>query len=134
MMRALPLNFRGTNTWDKEKVLSRFVADGARAVVTDNSGIIVILEERNKNGGYRLDLLDRIAAVINDTKSIKKKQITKDEADTMVSVLKEQSKKLETMAATYKLLAAALSGSRDNFVEISKNDEHIKKILDNPFE
>ncbi len=131
------LSFHEINSWDKEAILYKFIPPGSKLVISDNSNIILIIEPRH--GGTGVNLLDRIAAVLSKIKSNftafgKKMVMTQDDAVKLASILREQSKRLETMAATYNILATALATSKDNFNEVVKNtDNYMNDVLNNPF-
>lgn len=131
--------FHEINPYEPGGVLLRYLPKRSRLVITDNSNVLLIIERRSNGEQVAVNLLDRIASIFSQAKSYfsafgKKMVIRKDDAQQMANILKEQATRLETMASTYRLLAATIASSKDNFVEISKGaDKHIEKIIDNPF-
>lgn len=132
--------FQEIDVWEKENVLSKFTPKGAKLVKTNDSNIILIIGGDNDKFSSSITLLDRLASLVHGAKTRyfklfgKRMIITKDEAQELANVLNEQSKKLEAMAQTYKLMATALLIKKDEFVEIVKNaDKHIDDIMSNPF-
>jgi hypothetical protein len=135
--------FQEIDIWDTASSLKKLLGRNIKLIVTNESGIVLIAEERSKgvyNQGYAISLLDRIALAVSKADSFyyrvrgKKKRISKDDAKTIANILNEQSKKLESMSATYRIMATALLNSADNFIEISKSDKHIRNLIENPFD
>lgn len=123
------LSFQEIDVWDRESVLGKFL--NAKVVRTNVSDILIVVE-KNRRGGLDVSLLDRLASAINNTS---KKKMDKDSAKTIANILNEQSKKLEAMSITYRIMASALMASKDNFIEATKNtDSYLKDSLENPFD
>ena len=116
----------------KYSILKRFFPT-ANIIFAENSNIILIVEKDN------VSLLDKLSFMVSKGADFyhkikgKKKPMTKDEAQKVANILNEQSKKLESMSVTYRLMATALIMSKDNFADIICKDENIKKIIENPF-
>ena len=85
-------------------------------------------------------MLDRVALAVSNAKEYyyrifgKKMTMTKDDATKLSNILNEQSKKLEGLAVSYRIMATALLASRDDLVEVAKNsDKRMRDYIDNPF-
>lgn len=137
MKRTIPISaFQETNSWDDENVVRDFISDDAMLVITDNTKILLIIEKiRTKSAGVFMSMntLESVASVISDKPKRKRGTLSKSKAEKFAKILHEQSKILVALGETYKLMATALEASKDNFEEIVKEDERIKKYNENPF-
>lgn len=131
--------FQEIDDWDKESVLRKYLPEGVKIFRSDDSNILLIAEFR-RGGGYRVNLLNKLAFAISKAKDFyykfrgKKMTMTKNDADKLANILIEQSKKLEAMSVTYRVMATALLASKDDFVEVVKNDPLISRSIENPFD
>lgn len=124
--------FQEINSWDKENGIQKFVPEGALILKSDNTDIVLLVEKiKTVKGEFtRVSLLDKIVGEIS-RKGVKK--ISKRDAINTAKILREQSKKLESLAETYKIMAIAIEADKDSFLDTVQDDQVIRKLLDNPF-
>lgn len=139
-------NFRAISEWEDRRArsLTPLLPHNAQLVVTNNTDLVLIVENSTDGAREQVNMLDKLATQIGAAEALnrllkknsKRPYITRDDARKISQVLLEQSKKLEALSVTYRLMASALSASSENFKEVCEtNDEHLKKVMHrNPFE
>jgi len=136
--QRLVSGFQEIESYEDEAILKRFLPSGAILVRTDNSNLVLVMEVKKR--GTSLNMLDRVALAVSNAKDYyyrifgKKMKMTQDDAVKLSVILNEQSKKLEGMAVSYRIMASALMASKDDLIEVIKNsDERVRDYIDNPF-